>query len=274
MACTLALTPYSLKTLPVVIRSAGIYTLEYYVTACNRPRTLMQTQTFAISATCQFDRALSANAQAVRVGTPLLLRWCDPSVVSAPDQGYSVTFYRILMSRTPNGPFVSIADVQRGSTTAGINFDATDVGPAFFFVEAYGSGDTVLRSNIVRADIASSTGCLPDATTLCLNGGRFQTTVQWRTSDGKSGRGQAIPLTGDSGYFWFFGPENVEMTVKVLNACSTSTPRYWVFASGMTDVGVDLTVTDTKTGAVKTYSNPLGRPFQAVQDTNAFATCP
>jgi hypothetical protein len=37
---------------------------------------------------------------------------------------------------------------------------------------------------------------------------------------------------------------------------------------------VNLTLTDTKTGTVKTYTNPLGVAFQPIQDTNAFATCP
>jgi hypothetical protein len=41
-----------------------------------------------------------------------------------------------------------------------------------------------------------------------------------------------------------------------------------------TDVNVILTVTDTQTGAIQTYTNPQGTPFQPIQDTNAFATCP
>jgi hypothetical protein len=35
-----------------------------------------------------------------------------------------------------------------------------------------------------------------------------------------------------------------------------------------------LTVTDTKTGDVQTYSNPLGATFVPVTDTAAFSTCP
>jgi hypothetical protein len=127
---------------------------------------------------------------------------------------------------------------------------------------------------VVRVDVASATGCLQDAATLCLNGGRFQVNANWRTTDGTTGRGQAVPLSDDSGYFWFFGPNNVEVVVKALNACSLTVPRFWVFAAGLTNVQVDLTVTDTKTGMVKTYNNPLGRPFQPIQDTGAFATCP
>ncbi|HEY8184170.1 MAG TPA: hypothetical protein VII32_18150 [Thermoanaerobaculia bacterium] len=280
--CTTAITPYAITTPQVSIINPGIYTIEFWVTECNKPRTLIASQTISVSGTCQFDRSLTVSASAVRVGTPVFLRWCDPSVLPGPDQGFSVKFYRVLASRNINGPFSAIGDVQAGATGVAINFDANDVGPAFFFIEAHEcevtiagcTGDIVVRSNLVRVDVASATGCLQDAATLCLNGGRFQVTTNWRTSDGTIGRGQAVTLSDDSGYFWFFGPNNVEVVVKALNACSSPLPRYWVFASGLTDVQVDLTVTDTKNGTAKTYTNPLGRPFQPIQDTGAFATCP
>jgi hypothetical protein len=281
-ACTTALTPYSLTTPPLTINFPGVYTVEFWVTECNKPRTRIASQTIAVSGTCQFDRSLSASAPSVRAGSRIVLSWCDPSVIPGPDQGFSVSFYRVLASRNANGPFTPIGDVQGNLTSVPVIFTTTDIGPAFFFVEAHQcqitiagcSGDFVVRSNVVRVDVASATGCLPDATTLCLNGGRFQVKAQWRTSDGNSGPGQAVSLTDNSGYFWFFSADNVELVVKALNACTQPDPRYWIFASGLTNVGVDLTVTDTKTGTVKTYSNPIGRPFQAIQDTSAFATCP
>jgi hypothetical protein len=65
----------------------------------------------------------------------------------------------------------------------------------------------------------------------------------------------------------------VEVVVKVLDAC-TFNQKFWVFAGGLTDVQVTLKVTDTKTGAVKTYDNPRGAAFQPILDTSAFATCP
>jgi hypothetical protein len=114
--------------------------------------------------------------------------------------------------------------------------------------------------------------CTANPTTLCLSKGRFIVTAQWKTAGG-SGTGQAVPITSDTGYYWFFGSTNVEMVVKVIDACSFSN-RYWVFAGGLTDVNVTLTVMDTKNGAVRTYTNPMGVAFQPIQDTNAFATCP
>ncbi len=120
---------------------------------------------------------------------------------------------------------------------------------------------------------AGASGCVPNATTLCLNNSRFQVRAAWRTKDGNTGLGTGVGLTSDSGYFWFFNAANIEVVTKVLNACAVNN-HYWAFASGLTNVEVTLTVTDTQNGTVKPYVNPLGTPYAPVQDTSAFATCP
>jgi hypothetical protein len=86
------------------------------------------------------------------------------------------------------------------------------------------------------------------------------------------GSGVPVKLTSDSGAFWFFSDTNYELMVKALDACSFN-GRYWFFAAGLTDVGVEITVIDNVTGAQKHYSNPIGHPFQPIADTSAFA-CP
>ena len=120
----------------------------------------------------------------------------------------------------------------------------------------------------------SSGPCVPDEFTLCLNNDRFSLFTRWRTNDGRTGQGHGVELTNDSGYFWIFNSANIEVVTKVLNACALASPRFWVFAAGLTNVEVTLFVTDMHTGEVKSYLNPLGTPFQPVQDTNAFDTCP
>jgi hypothetical protein len=116
-------------------------------------------------------------------------------------------------------------------------------------------------------------GCTPNDTSLCLASGRFRVKATWTQADGRTGSGQAVPLTSDSGYFWFFSPDSVELVVKTLNACRVNS-RFWLFAAGLTNVNVVVTVTDTLTGAGKVYTNPQGMAFQPIQDTAAFATCP
>ncbi len=114
--------------------------------------------------------------------------------------------------------------------------------------------------------------CQDDATHLCL-AGRFRVEVAWRTPDGGSGVGQAVRLTAESAYFWFFDAANVELLVKVLDGCPVN-GRYWVFAGGLTNVATTLTVTDTRSGAVQIYRNPQGTAFAPLQETAAFSTCP
>lgn len=86
------------------------------------------------------------------------------------------------------------------------------------------------------------------------------------------GAGMPIGLREDTGAFWFFDGGNLELLIKVLDACSF-TGRYWIFAGGLTDVEVVITVTDTASGSSKRYRNPAGTPFQPIQDTQAFDTC-
>jgi hypothetical protein len=116
--------------------------------------------------------------------------------------------------------------------------------------------------------------CTPSATALCLGtDARFKVEATFLTPGGQGGQAKVVKLTSETGYLWFFTDTNVEVVVKVLNACGFN-QRYWVFTGGLTNVQVVLKVTDTQTGAVKTYTNPQNTKYVAIQDTSAFATCP
>ena len=122
-----------------------------------------------------------------------------------------------------------------------------------------------------RAEAQAQPPCAVGA--MCLGGNRFQVTASW-TDPSSADQHAATPvaLTGDSGYFWFFEPANIELTVKALDACSVN-GHEWIFAAGMTNLAVDIQVTDLLTGAVVTYSNPAGTAFEPVQDTKTFSYC-
>jgi hypothetical protein len=120
-----------------------------------------------------------------------------------------------------------------------------------------------------------STACVAGPERLCLGaGGRFEAEVVWRTAEGFNGPGQVVPgADRDSGLFWFFFPENWELLVKVLDGCGVNA-RFWVYGAAATDVEYLLRVTDTVTGQVREYWNPLGTRAAALTDPFAFPTCP
>ena len=110
--------------------------------------------------------------------------------------------------------------------------------------------------------------------TLCLQNDRFKVEVDWTTFSGTPGMVDTQQLSGESGVFFFLDSRGEpEFLLKVLNGCGFN-DRFWVFHGGLTNVEFTLTVTDTETSQVKGYQNPLGTPFEPIQDTQAFATCP
>ncbi|MEM1204935.1 MAG: SGNH/GDSL hydrolase family protein [Acidobacteriota bacterium] len=118
----------------------------------------------------------------------------------------------------------------------------------------------------------AGTPCEPSATRMCLGDGRFSLELRWRTADGVSGDGQAVRITEDTGRFWFFSPENLEVLVKVLDArCNND--HFWVFYGALTDVEYQMVVTDIQTCRRKVYANPLGT-FASAGDGFAFPAEP
>jgi photosystem II stability/assembly factor-like uncharacterized protein len=113
-----------------------------------------------------------------------------------------------------------------------------------------------------------SVNCVFDPNTLCFHDGRFRARVVWGTSIIPSPFGQAMALTTTTGAFWFFDPTNLELAVKALDGRSIN-GKFWVFYGSLTNVEFRLTVTDTLTGAVRTYFNPQGQ-LMSVADTSAF----
>jgi plastocyanin len=118
--------------------------------------------------------------------------------------------------------------------------------------------------------------CVPSSTTLCLNDSRFEVSLVWNDL-GVQRQATAVPLdlSPDSGLFYFSNVGNIEMLVKVLDACvDVLGNKYWVFYAATTNIEFTLTVHDTLRGATKTYHNPPNTAAVPVQDTSAFATCP
>jgi len=113
--------------------------------------------------------------------------------------------------------------------------------------------------------------CAGGSEVLCLQGGLFQARVSWKNPyTGETGTGKALALTGDTGAFWFFSPDNLELMVKVLDGDAIN-GHFWVFYGSLSNVEYTLTITETATGTVRTYHNA---PLQLASgsDIEAFPT--
>ncbi len=112
--------------------------------------------------------------------------------------------------------------------------------------------------------------CAPGSATLCLAGSRFQVTVDWEIpTQGRSGQGIGVPISSDTGYFWFFNDANVEVAVKVLDGRAID-GHFWIFVAALSDLKYTLRVTDTQTGVTKAWDNPEGR-LASWADTGTFS---
>ncbi len=156
----------------------------------------------------------------------------------------------------PSGTFASVGDTSAFAQGAA---------PAAVRLAASRTSD---RSGVAPAAGEPSSLCVPTGARLCLQGGRFAVDAAWTDFAGNSGGGTAVTLTGDTGYFWFFGASNVEVMVKVLDGRPLN-DKFWVFYGALSNVEYTLTVTDTATGLQRQYRNPSGR-FASVGDTSAF----
>ncbi|HWZ86759.1 MAG TPA: hypothetical protein VN032_11190 [Thermoanaerobaculia bacterium] len=225
-----------------------------------------------------FDPHTPNTAYAVNATTGIS-KSIDGGATFAPMASNLTNASTLLISPTQSGHFFALADggvlasSDGGATWTPINEGLLSQGPRDLAIDSTGGFlHAGTSTGVFDYQIAISI-CTTDAHTLCLNNGRFSVTATFQqTPEGPSSPATAVPLTADTGYFWFFDSANVEMVVKVLTGCSVNN-EYWVFAGGLTDVGVQMTVTDTVTGAVKMYSNAFGTPFQPIQDSSAFP-CP
>lgn len=113
-----------------------------------------------------------------------------------------------------------------------------------------------------------------DAARLNLHDGRFTATVQWSLPSGATGSGTAIPdsVTSQGGLFSFFGAENPELLVKVLDGCAVNN-HFWVLGSASTNVHFVLQISDSATGTSWRHENAQDTLAPAFADTAAFP-CP
>lgn len=113
-----------------------------------------------------------------------------------------------------------------------------------------------------------ASACAAGERRLCLQDGRFAVEVTWRDFQGRTGAGHGRAVTPDTGTFWFFSEDNLELMVKVLDGTRVN-GHFWVFYGSLSNVEFSLRVTDTASGLTRTYANAAGR-FASAGDVTAF----
>jgi plastocyanin len=184
----------------------------------------------------------------------------------------------VIQSRTLDGTYATLNNGPSSATATELTVSGLSAatGYAFHIAASNASGISAYSNEAAASTDATPAACVAGPQTLCLgDNGRFQVQVSYVAAT-QMGAATALPLATnpDSGLFYFFQASNIEMLIKVLNACAAPFDHYWVFFAATTNVQFIVTVIDTKTGAVQTYFNPLNHAADPVQDTSAFATCP
>ncbi|MFL6235802.1 MAG: hypothetical protein ACJ76N_21915 [Thermoanaerobaculia bacterium] len=202
------------------------------------------------------------------------LHWTGPAVVAASAV--------LSAGRHPSGHVQMYAPspVRQGSSVS--HWDSALTADEILEPFATANPSDLLTTQLLRdlgwsLQSAPSGACVRDASTACLQSGRFEVKVDWQTASA-SGAGQVMSFgterteNDESVFWWFFNPTNFELGVKTLNACGLN-GKLWVFLSGLTDQGWTVHVRDTATGATRTYSNTVGHLSSTFSDVSAF-NCP
>jgi hypothetical protein len=107
--------------------------------------------------------------------------------------------------------------------------------------------------------------------TLALQTQRFAVGVSWHDpQSGNAGFGHAVPLTDETGTFWFFSAANTELVIKLLDARSID-KHFWFFYGALSEVEYWITVTDLLLGKTAIYHNPPGELCGGA-DTSTFGS--
>ncbi|MFL6261621.1 MAG: Calx-beta domain-containing protein [Thermoanaerobaculia bacterium] len=127
-----------------------------------------------------------------------------------------------------------------------------------------------------EGDTEGSTAACDETRAVCLDGGRFEATVQWRPSASRTDQGSkrlALPEAPDTALFASSREEEPQVLLHVLDRCAVN-GHYWLDLAAVTDLEFTLKVRDTQTGRIRTYHKAAGTTPAPLRDAEAFASCP
>ncbi len=217
-------------------------------------------------------------ASVVTAAPVVTLTASDPSAAENPLDNGQITLTRTGSTAAPLSVSLSIS----GTATNGVDYNPISTTQTFAagqstlnipvvpindtvvedvetatFTLVPGTGYTVGSPSSGTVSISSDDfiPCVPSATLLCFQGGRFQATLT-ATANGTNYVGQAVPLSDTSGGFWLFSQDNIEVGVKILDGSAVN-GKFWVYNGAATDLAYTLTVTDrANPSRTQVYSKP------------------
>ncbi|REJ82225.1 MAG: hypothetical protein DWQ36_21205 [Acidobacteria bacterium] len=164
---------------------------------------------------------------------------------------------------------LTVADLESGRSRRLHNLggQVTSMGD----VEALSDAVTVpgLELSSAGTVLSEPLPCDTEGDRFCLGtDDRFEVAVTWTDFAGGSGTGKGRPLSEDTVAVWFFDPDKLELALKVVDGASIN-DRFWFFSGSLSNTEYTITVRDTITGVMRTYTNELG-VFGSVADIDAF----
>ncbi|MDE2979063.1 MAG: alkaline phosphatase [Acidobacteriota bacterium] len=109
--------------------------------------------------------------------------------------------------------------------------------------------------------------CTPTTPTLRFDGG-FEVSMCYVTPEGESGPVRGEAWSSEAGVLWFFGRNNPEVLVKVLDGCGVNGYR-WAFVAPVTTLDFNLWITGPD-GSRWEHGNPQGATAATKSDITAF----
>lgn len=208
----------------------------------------------------QYDNSGGVGRALPRPGSSGFFSFSDPSnvelMVKVLDFGDTV---KVFYGQLTDLQFqLSVSDTRTGRTKTYYN-TSNDCGGIDQNAFPGGAALEAASRPANRSEARGSTpfaACRPGPNTLCLQKNRFQVAVDWRNpGNGQGGQAGAAPLSQLTGAFYFTDRNSLELMTKIIDLGD----RVDVFYGTLSDLEYTITVTDTATGAVKTYRNPAGR---------------
>ena len=164
----------------------------------------------------------------------------------------------VVEGRNPESDWVELTTTRAATGSVRISGLMTDTPYTFRLVSALG-GTRAFSGEVSATTGAFRDTCRTGARYLCLGDDRFEVQVHWSNPDmaGDHGFGNGVPIdfSDESGLFWFFEPDNVELVLKVLDGTAIN-GNFWVFFGALSDVEYWVTVEDTQGEQRRTYHNP------------------